>query len=54
MDLNQILSSYDFKGDYSLTVIDLERPNESPTLPLLSSSSHQPVTAESVWIMLFR
>ena len=54
MDFNQVLSTYNFKGDYNLTVIDLERPSESPALPSTSPSSRQTATAETVWIGGFR
>ncbi|KAK8807714.1 hypothetical protein WA171_000663 [Blastocystis sp. BT1] len=47
MDFNQVLSTYNFKGDYNLTVIDLERPSESPALPSTSPSSRQTATAET-------
>lgn len=41
LDMNQILSTYDFRNDFSITVVDVDRTGESIPLPLAGIASLQ-------------
>ena len=53
LDMNQILSTYDFRNDVSITVVDVDRTGESIPLPLAGVASLQASHVETVSFLPF-
>ena len=51
--MNQILSTYDFRGDSSITVVDVDRNGESIPPPLAGVASLQSSHVETVSFISF-
>ena len=53
MDMSQILSTYDFRNDFSITVVDVDRTGESISPPLPGAASLQASHVEAVQFCSF-
>lgn len=51
--MSQILSTYDFRGDFSITVVDVDRNGESIPPPLAGVASLQSSHVETVQFVSF-